>query len=158
MAWHEVTTEDVMSEFTPAERNMLKGIQADTDFLENILDRVIARVRGCVRAGGGEVDATESYTPDQFDGEVIAITRWRWLIAIGAAQSMQTEQRQKAWEEAEKRLDKVADGDLSVEPPTDEEETPVGGTWNSERKLIMRTHPIPTPTDQTGEDTGYANE
>lgn len=158
MAWHEVTTEDVMSEFTPAERNALKGIQEATDNLQPILNRVIARVRGCVLAGGEEVDEDNTaFTPDQLDGEVIAITRWRWLIAIGSAKSMQTEERKLASEKAEERLDKIAEGDLSVEPP-DEGTTTPGGNWNSERKLIMRTHPVPTPLQQTGNDTGYANE
>lgn len=156
MPWSPITTAEVLQEFTPAEQAALEAIQASTSVLAAILDRTIAATRGNVRAGNYLLDDDATAVPDQLRSEVIAITRWRWLISLPAADGLQTEARKSAYEEALRKLDKVAAQEFNIEPPTTE--AAAGGNWNSERKVIGRTHPTPKPSNQyPAEDPGYAN-
>ena len=154
MSWHQVTTDMVLQEFTPAEQATLKNIQAAQDNLQPILDRTVAAVRGAIRAGGYDLGA-DGQTPDQLDGEVIAITRWRYLVAIPQAKSMQTDARKAAHDSAVARIDKVANQEVNIETPT-AGVNPASGNWNSENKLLMRTHPTPTAVSQ-GQQTDQNN-
>jgi hypothetical protein len=155
MAWHQITDQDVLEEFTPAEQAALKGIQG-ADSLPRVLARVIAQVRGAIRAGGYEL-GDDNTIPDQLDGDAVAIARWRWLISFPQLKALQTVERKQAHDDAQKRIDKVAQQEMKVESPNPGT-TANSGSWNSENKITMRTHPTPRPSTQQGQQTdAYAN-
>ena len=156
MAWKTVTVEDVLGEFTAQEQAALKGIQGAGDELPLILARVINAVRGAIRAGGYRL-GEEGTTPDQLDLEIIALTRWRWLTAFSQLQRLQTRDRRDAHDAALARLERIARQQLAIEPPDKPKKgppartrvpSPKSGQWNSENKLLNRTHPVPTPQAQ----------
>ncbi len=157
MSWKTLTSSEVLEEFTPQEQAALKGIQGAIDRLPSILTRVVNMARGSIRAGGGTL-GDDGTTPDQMDMDLIAIARWRWLIAFPQLKAMQTAERKAAHDDAMKRLDQVANQKVSIESP-DPSVNPPGGNWNSENKLVPRTHPTPRPTTQTGTSVTdpYAN-
>lgn len=156
MAWNNLTTAEVLQEFTPAEQVTLQGIQGATGNLADILLRAIQSARGAISAGGYELGSGVTI-PDQLRGEVIAIARWRWLISFPQLKVMQTAERKAANDEAVKKLAAAANQEFNIESPT----TASGsGNWNSERKIIGRAFPIPTPGSQfqtSSTNSGYAN-
>ncbi len=172
MSWEVLHTEDVLSEFTVAEnsaiRNLLGGSGSGSASgsgsgppfwnLDLVTVRVIDEVRGYIISGGYEVDPILDNTiPLGLFEDAIAIARWRILISTPLLKQLQTEERQRAFEDALKKLALIAQQKFSVEPPTPDT-FPRTGMWNSENKLIMRTHPIPTPATQwTPQINTYAN-
>ena len=165
MPWHTVTVDDVMTEFTPQEQAALQAIQGAADQLPIILQRVVSVVRGRIRAGGYALGA-EGTTPDELDGDVVALARWRWLSAFPQLQRLQTTSRQQAHDAALAHLDRITRQQLAVPPPGETPRPPAplfsnpkSGQWNSENKLIERTHPVPEPSTQFQQTTGrpYAN-
>jgi len=136
MAWKTITAEDVLSEFTPQEQATLKGIQGATEQLPGIVGRVINAARGAIRAGGYAL-GDEGTAPEQFESDVVAIARWRWLIAFPQLQRLQTPERQAAHDLGQRRLDQVALQRLGAEPPV-AGAYPASGSWNSESKVIGR--------------------
>jgi hypothetical protein len=167
MAWKTVTVEDVLGEFTPQEQAALKGIQGAAEQLPLILTRVVNGARGAMRAGGYEL-GEEGTTPDQLDLEIIALARWRWLLAFPQLQRLQTRDRRDAHDEALARLERIARQKIAIEPPAKADGAaappamnPRSGQWNSENKLVGRTHPVPTPqAEQPGQENTappYAN-
>jgi len=136
MSWKTVTAEDVLSEFTPQEQAALKAIQGATDQLPSIVARVVAAARGAIRAGGYELGA-EGTIPDQIESDVVAIARWRWLIAFSQLQRLQTNERQAAHDLGQARLDAAGRQQLSIEPPQPGVNAP-SGSWGSAPKVPGR--------------------
>jgi hypothetical protein len=66
---------------------------------------------------------------------------------------LQTKEREKLNEAAEKFLNAIAAGDQRVAPST--ASTNASGNWNSENKLKPRSHPNPRPGPEV--DDAYAN-
>ena len=158
MPWNNLTTAEVLEEFTPSEQATLQGIQGATGNLANILLRAIQSARGAISAGGYELGEGTTI-PDQLRGEVIAIARWRWLISFPQLKSMQTAERKAANDEAVKKLDAAANQEFNVESPSTTTASS-SGNWNSERKIIGRAFPIPPPGSQfqtSADNSGYAN-
>ena len=155
MAWKTVTVEDVLGELTAQEQAALKGIEGSGGQLPLILARVVNAARGAIRAGAYRL-GEEGTTPDQLDLEIIAIARWRWLTAFPQLQRLQTRDRRDAHDQALARLDMIARQKIAVEPPDKSGRSaprakiigPKSGQWNSENKLLNRTHPVPTPEAQ----------
>ncbi len=152
MSWEVLTTEDVLVEFTVAEATSLRNIQGSGSGsgapfynIDAIVVNVIDEVRGYIVAGGYVVDPIYDNTiPTGLFNDAIAISRWRVLIAVPMLKQLQTEERKLAYEAALKKLQLIADQKFFPEPiPGDT--TNRGGNWNSENKLIMRTHPVPRP-------------
>ncbi len=70
---------------------------------------------------------------------------------------LQTEERKKAFDDAIAKLMLIAEGKFNIDE-IDVGLFPKTGSWNSENKLIMRTHPVPQPTAQWPEQaTDWAN-
>lgn len=162
MTWIAPNAADVLSELTPAEglkyQNLLGGASPG-EKITPILDRVVAEIRGYIISGSFAVDADTSLIPPSLVSDAVAIARWRYLTSVPDLQAVQSDARKAAFDAAMAKLMMIAKGELYVEPPVD---PPPGstqfGSWNSENKLIMRTHPVPSPTSQVGQtDTGYAN-
>lgn len=171
MSWEIFTTEDAISQFTQAEAAAIRLLQgsgsgwgsgsgdpyANADI---IVAKVIDEVRGYIIAGGYDVDETDDRTlPIGLFNDAIAIARWRLLIATPSFRQLQTEDRRIAFDDALKKLLLIAAQQFAPEPPiTPNPPVPRGGNWNSENKLIMRTHPIPRPGVQwTPQENAYAN-
>lgn len=108
MAWKEIKTDDVLSEFTNAELALIRNIQGG-DNLAAILARVIGKVRGAIKAGGNQLDFTTTQTiPDQLADETIAIARWKLLASSPGLKSLKTEERKKANDDAETLLKEIS--------------------------------------------------
>ena len=158
MSWSVApSVEDVRSEFTASEGSALTRLQGGTDALPLILDRAIAEVRDAIRAGGYDLDEAGTL-PLGLHSDCIAIARWRWLITLpDAAKPFQTEGRKGAFEDAPKKLGKISNQEWAVEPP-DLDNSRRFGNWNSENKIVPRTHPVPRPGVQySPQDGRYAN-
>ncbi len=162
MSWAVLHTEDVLSEFTVAEnsaiRNLLGGSGSGSASgsgsgppfwnLDLVTVRVIDEVRGYIIAGSYAIDLIYDNTiPLGLFEDAIAIARWRILISTPLLKQLQTEDRRLAYETALKKLQLIADRKFVPESPTIDI-TNRDGNWNSENKLIMRTHPVPTPESQ----------
>ncbi len=165
MAWEVLTTEDVLSEFTIQEAAALRTLQGSGSGsglpfanIDYIVVNVIDEIRGYIVAGGYDVDLVFDNTiPTGLFEDGIAIARWRILIAVPMLKQLQTEERRLAYEEAIKEMLMIAKGEFFVEPPIPSI-IPRTGNWNSENKLIMRTHPVPRPATQfTPQIDTYAN-
>jgi hypothetical protein len=64
-------------------------------------------------------------------------------------QALQTKERKEAASNGQDMLDNIANQGLQVElPDAASQGNPRAGNWNSENKLINRTHPTPTPSSQ----------
>jgi hypothetical protein len=116
--WSAITESDVLDELNPKESEVMNEQQGATDKLPAILARVVNMVRGFIIAGGGRVDQPGTI-PDQLREDVIAVARWRWLIALPASddKALQSDARKAAHDDAMKRFDKVSTGDVKVELP-----------------------------------------
>ena len=155
MAWKTVTVEDVLGELTLQEQQALNALEGASDQLPLILARVVNAARGAIRAGAYRL-GEEGTTPDQLDMDIIAITRWRWLTAFPQLMRLQTRDRRDAHDEGLARFDRIARQKMAIEPPPPKPgrsgraklPSPKSGQWNSENKLLNRTHPVPTPEAQ----------
>jgi hypothetical protein len=168
MAWEILTTEDVLSEFTVAEASALRTLQGSGSGsglpfanIDIIVAHAIDEVRGFILAGGYDLDPAIDDDPRTIPiglfEDAIAIARWRVLIAVPSFRQLQTDERKQAFEDAIKKLMLIAAQQFNVEPPVPDA-NPRTGNWNSENKLIMRTHPIPRPATQfTPQINTYAN-
>lgn len=141
MAWIPITDADVLKEFTPSENATLKNIQASTDNLSSITGDVAAEFRQAISDAGTSLGDTEDgHIPPGFRAHAVALARWRWLISIPQAKALQTEERRRAAEKAEKLIEEIAKGDRPVSnAEVDPDAPPRGGTWGSETKINMRT-------------------
>ena len=166
MTWEVLTTEDVLNQFTVAEASAIRstmgsGSGSGLPFV-NIDDkvvRVVDEVRGYIAAGGYELDDTSDprTIPLSLFEDAISIVRWRLLITLPAFLQLQSEGRKLAYEEALKKLLLIAQQKFALDPPTPSP-LPTAGLWNSENKILMRSHPIPRPGAQfTPQTNTYAN-
>ncbi len=165
MAWEVLTTEDVLSEFTIQEAAALRTLQGSGSGsgepflnLDFIVVNVIDEIRGYIIAGGYAVDPIADNTiPTGLFEDGIAIARWRILISVPSLKQLQTEERKLAFDKAEAKLLLIAEQKFFVEPPIPDV-NPRTGNWNSENKILMRTHPVPKPGVQFQPQTDtYAN-
>lgn len=154
MPWTVPTAANALTEFNSDEKAQVDTLTGDSANLATILARVVAQVRGDIRAGGYPLDADTTKIPDSLHGDCIAIARWRLLISLPKSEELQTEHRKAAFTEAIEKLKRIAAGDYGVEQPT-VVSAPGAGSWNSANKLLSRTHPQPRPGPQG--DNAYAN-
>ena len=166
MTWEVLTTEDVLNQFTVAEASAIRstmgsGSGSGLPFV-NIDDkviRVVDEVRGYISAGGYALDETSDprTIPLSLFEDAIAIVRWRLLITLPAFKQLQTEERKQAFEAAIVKLLLIAQQKFALDPPTPSTLSSTG-LWNSENKILMRSHPIPRPGTQFQPQTNtYAN-
>ena len=156
MTWAVLTTEDVLGEFTLQEAYALRALQGSGSGsgmplanMDLIVIGVVDEVRGYISAGGYALDDTSDprTIPLSLFEDAKAIARWRILIAVPSFPQLQTEPRRQAFEDALKKLALVAQQKFVIDPPVDPT-LPTAGLWNSENKIIMRSHPIPRPGAQ----------
>jgi hypothetical protein len=106
--WQQVSTADVLSEFTPAEQAALQGIQGATTELATVLARVVAKMRSQIKAGGNQLDMTGQTIPDGLQEEAVAITRWRWLNSFPALAALKTKERKNAYDQATAMMNTIS--------------------------------------------------
>jgi len=163
--WDTLTTEDVLNQFTIAEASAIRTLQGSGSGsglpFENIdakVIRVIDEVRGYVAAGGYTVDDDPRTIPLSLFEDAIAIVRWRLLVSLPAFLQLQSEPRKLAYEHALAKLLMIAQQKFAIVPPGSGESVATAGLWNSENKILMRTHPVPRPGAQfTPQINTYAN-
>lgn len=162
MAWQTPTPADVLDEFTPGEaatiNSLLGGSAIVTAKLGAILTRTVAEIRGYIRSGTYAVDPDSTATvPASMMTDAIAITRWRFLIGAPQLKQLQTEERKDAMLSSVQKLIATAAQQFTPDDPESTTASPAG-MWNSENKIIMRTHPVTKPSAQWGPQTNsYAN-
>lgn len=113
--WSQLVTDDVLGEFTPVEKAVLKNIRGGEEKLADILGRVIDQVRKAYLDGGRGVDASEATVPDGEKPRAIAIARWKLLISFPMLKSMQTADRKAAHDDAQSYFMEVAKREISGE-------------------------------------------
>lgn len=145
--WTTPTTALVLAQFTQGEVASITAIQDATANLPGILTLAVNEVRGAIISGGYPVAADATTIPDALHNDCIALARWNYLIAMPQLAKLQTEPRKDAFSAAKAKLKQIAAQAWKPESPT-APGTAASGTWNSENKLVMRTHPVPVPTTQ----------
>ena len=139
-----------MGEFTPVEAQTIQGLQGAVDNLPNIIGNAVSMIQGYIRSGGFTVGGPGT-VPDQFRLDAIAIARWRLLSSIpDLGDGFLTKGRKDAYDDAIKRLEKIARREMNVESPN---ASAPSGNWQANPKLLMRTQPLPDPAVQ-GADAG----
>jgi len=163
MAWQTPTVDEVLGEFTPTELASITQLMghAPLDYttkLSLILSRVIAEIRDYIRSGDYDLDEDETTLPVALFPDAISISRWRFLVSVPDFRQLQTEERKGLYQDSITKLTAIAKGQFSVEPPVPLETVPGAVGWNSENKVLMRTHPVPRPGTQFQTQTNtYAN-
>lgn len=151
MSWRSISIEEVR--LTPQEKAALEAIQGSTDIGAAVLDNVVREFVSAI-ASGGYATSDDGTIPDLIRLHVINRTRWLWLCEFPSLKNLQTDIRKSLNESAEKILLALTKREMSVEPPT-AGTNPASGTWNSENRINMRTHPVVRPP--TAQSTDYAN-
>lgn len=128
-----------------------------TDPIEEAVANVVAEVRNAVRAGN-RVDTDETKIPRSLKRLAMQIIIYALMEYIGLAL---TDDQKKEADRAQAQLRKLFERKVQVEPADDPDTAggPVNpGMWNSENKIIGRTHPVPAPGRQFPPLPGhYAN-
>lgn len=111
MSWNTLSTTDVVGQMTSGEVASLQTIQGGSTELQGILTKAVAAARSQIKAGGNQVDQSGPTLPDALSQAVIDITRWKWLCSFIALAPYKTKEREKAHDDAQKRLAAIASGD-----------------------------------------------
>jgi hypothetical protein len=159
MSWQTITIADVTKQFTTDEIASIATQQGTgsgpINNIDGVLAAVVAEVRDYIRSGGFALDDDESTIPRGLFNDAIAICRWRLAVSLPKQSEMQSAVREKAFDAAMEKLTKISEQDFAVEPPQPDT-IARAGLWNSENKIIMRTHPVVRPSWPAGV-TPYAN-
>ena len=145
MAWRTVAITDC--KLTPVEQAVLNSIQGGTGGLQTRLTDTVAEFIGAMTAAGYNVK-TDGSVPDQLRGHILARCLWLFLTDFAQLKSMMTDGRRDTANKAEEMLQKIASRTAgAIEDPSGTAAS--SANWNSENKLILRTHPIPPASTQT---------
>ena len=116
----------------------------------------VARVRRAVEAVN-DLDTDVTKVPNSLEALTVRLALYALAERIGLPLS---EDQRKSRDLDAEDLAELSRRKIRVEPPDniDSSATPQNrGNWDSEPKLIMRTHPVPPPTTQFPPGSGYAN-
>jgi hypothetical protein len=145
MSWITPNTEAAFQGFSLAERTSVLAL-LPLDDTAGLLKRCVEIVRDAIRAGGYAL-GSDGTIPSGLEQDCYAFFIWRFLISTPKNEKMQTAERKQAAMDAQDKLKQIAQQKWAVEPPVDSGTTPAN-RWNSENKLIPRTHPVPPPASQ----------
>lgn len=119
----------------------------DIDPVTDSIASAVARVRRAVEAAN-ELDSDVTKVPKSLEDVAVRLALFRLMARIGLPLS---EDQRKSRDLDATDLKELSARRILVEPPDspDASATPQNrGNWNSEAKLLMRTHPVPPPTTQ----------
>lgn len=159
MNWTTITTDDLKASglgfLVDKARTASTGA---VDPLTEEIANAVARVRRAV-ASGNPLDSDVTKVPGSLKGVAIRIALYALMERLRMPLSDDQRETRKA---DNSDLLRIADRKVLVEAPDDAITTsPVPqniGSWNSENKIIPRTHPLPRPGQQRPVVPGkYAN-
>jgi hypothetical protein len=143
MSWNTIGISEVLDELSPQEAAAFNSVQGASATQANILTRVVNMARGCLKAGGNQLDAAGT-VPDQLRNEVIDVTLWRWLKKFPALKNLQTKERQDAADAARSTFREVALGRMRIELPAEPDPVPAPvnaiRVVHQERRTFTRRH------------------
>lgn len=116
LSWDTITTDMVMSRFNDAERNAYQAMQGGADPLAVVLADVVATVRGKCLAGGNQLGPNGT-SPNSLKIDIMSMAIWLWITGFTKNVKLQTDGREKNYEQAIAALEKVASGTQKVELP-----------------------------------------
>lgn len=122
------------------------------------IENAVKFVRSQVEFGNA-VDSDPATVPASLKGLAVRMA----LFALMERLRLSLTEDQRATRKGdEARLLRIAERKIPVETPDTAGESAVPqtfGNWQSERKILGRTHPVPPPglQHQGGDDNGYAN-
>lgn len=156
--WTSITADDLKAagHGTLVDKARTVAVGA-VDPVDDAIETFTAEVRNAVRAGNTlDTDATK--IPLSLKRLTVRLVLYALQERIGMR--LTDDQKREAERDA-KRLEQLKARKEQVEP-ADNPDTVAGpvnpGTWNSESKILMRTHPVPQPGAQFPPVTGnYAN-
>lgn len=143
MPWRLTSVADITQDFTPAETIVLRSVQNSTARLATKLTDTVGEFLDAIEATGFVVLRNGS-VPDQIRLHVQALACWRWLCSFPQYEKIKTKEREKAAADALVIYKQICNKTFGaiLSPSGTNYAT---GNWNSENKLIMRTHPVPPP-------------
>jgi len=146
MSWRPLTAVGDEAGFTPAEQRALQAVQNSATGLATKATTAIRMFVGGMRAIGYPVNSDDT-VPDQLRPHVLAWAVWDFVTSFPSLKSMATPERKAKRDDAQRIYERILTRAYgAIEPPTGTDITT--GNWNSEAKLIMRTHPVPPPALQ----------
>ncbi len=158
MPWLTPTDDEVLSKDSK-ERASIVAIK-NKDDLPDILVEVVAEFRDAIAGRENLLDATDNTIPAGLAKYVRDLALWIFITrGVPKNEGIQTKERGDAAKKAEDVLEGIRNGTVSIEPPTGWAPT-TAKNWDSENRIIMRTHPVPPPPQQSSPPTGgrpYAN-
>lgn len=128
----------------------------DIDPVADSIGSAVARVRRAVEAAN-DLDTDITKVPKSLEDVTVRLALFRLMERIGLPLS---EDQRKSRDLDAADIRELSARRILVEPPDDPDtaSTPQNrGNWNSECKLIMRTHPVPPPATQFPPGSSYAN-
>lgn len=147
MSWVTPTPDQVFAAASK-EYASLVAVKGQDD-LADILSQSVSQFRGAINSRGYPLDADGSVPPSLLR-YVLDLTVWEFVTrGVPKNESIQTKERKDRAKDAQDKLEGILAGKVAVELPDGYvPANPRTGTWNSENKLIMRTHPVPQPSTQ----------
>lgn len=128
MAWSTVSSSTVKPRLSATELAALQSSDLPsgvTDALADLVTQVVDEVRGYVQSGGFTLGAAGTL-PSRLISAAISIIRYR-LATRFPVKMLDTEARQREYDDAQKLLDKVAAGKFAIEEPTTADTESSGG-------------------------------
>lgn len=131
----------------------------DVDPVAYAISAGVARVRRAVSAGN-DLDTDATKIPTSLESVAVRLALYGLMERIGLSMS---EDQRKTRDMDASDLNRLTDQKIRVELPDTVDLTLAPqnrGNWNSENRLIMRTHPVPVPSSQCGQSSSssdYAN-
>jgi hypothetical protein len=157
MNWIPINTDDLKAAGHGAIVDRAQTLA--TGGVEPVADAIasaVARIRRAVSAANA-LDADSTRVPTSLKAVTVRMALYALMERIGL--SLSDDQR-RTRELDSSDLTQLAERKILVEPPDSlaTDLTPQNrGAWNSEHKLIGRTHPVPAPARQSSTAGAYAN-
>lgn len=118
MTWQGISTAQFLAiGFNATERTAVQAACGGDDGLSSLLTDAISEWRGVIEAAGYDIDSDTTLVPPSCRRHIIAQVRWQLLVKLSKLQQLQTEERKAAAEVAQDKLDRIEEGEASVESP-----------------------------------------
>lgn len=119
MAWITLTETNLGERLAAAELAALQTAATGSfgNTVPDVLDSVIAEVRGRIAAYGGNRLGPSGTIPEELKATALAIVRWRVLSRLPGMRSLQDDARRSEYNDALALLAAVAKGDFAIIQP-----------------------------------------